>query len=152
MLTLNQNQITAMISAAQNAPIVRGCYGKSVAFDLDLRDFAVLDSIPANTKIPVLTIKSHKLSGSLVVSFFYNILSSDGSPFVSRSTRIFWSYSKNLTYPGRATGKTLRANLLDALGAPGQTIIIDAYRKHAVEILSLSQNPPTNVKNPTRSY
>ena len=143
--------MAAILKAGADTSVKQGYNGKFLEVDIDLRDFSVLDSIPADVKIPVLTVKSCKVSGGLTVYFLYNILSSDGSFFVCRTSKVFRSYSKSLSYPGRATGKTLRAILLDAIGSQGKTIIIDAYHQHVVDILALSQNPPTNVKHSTRS-
>ena len=143
--------MAVILKSAADTSVKQGYHGKFLEVDIDLRDFLPLDSIPAHSKIPVLTIKSCKSSDGLTVYFLYNILSSDGSAFVRRTSKVFWSYSKSLSYSGRATGKTLRAILLDAIGSQGKTIIIDAYRQHALEILALSQNPPTNVKIPARS-
>lgn len=137
MFELNKTQLAAMISAAQTATIVQGYNGKSVAIAIDLRDCSILDSLPANSKIPVLTINSHRVSEGLAVSFRYSVLSSDGTSLVCSTSEVYSSYSEGLSYPGRATDKTLLANLLDALITQGEAIIARACRQHAAEIADL---------------
>lgn len=140
MLELTQEQMAVIIEAAQNAPVIKGYYGKSIEVEIDLRDFSILETIPKGIKIPCLSIKSYKASRGLVVSFSYFIAASE-SGITSRTSIMFQSYCKRLDYPGRATDKTLKANLITALTDFGSEIIAQAYRKHEDEILNLKNNP-----------
>lgn len=140
MLELKQEQMAVIIEAADNASIVKGYYGKSIEIEIDLRNFTILETMPKGLKIPCLSIKSYKASRGLVVSFSYFVASTEGG-FVSRTSILFQSYSKSLDYPGRATDKTLKANLITALADFGSEIIAQAYRKHEDEILNLKNNP-----------